>query len=88
MKERGLIQFVSNNKLIDEGFPKDNFDSTAKSWIEVCKDRVGTKIFSLTYVDTKEIEKFKSMNELNDWTFDNQIEYVKTNIDYHYGHQK
>ena len=59
---------------------QSSLENSAKSWIDACKNRVGTKVFALTYVDSKEIETVKCLDKLNDWTFDNQIEYVKTNM--------
>ena len=59
---------------------KDYFEGNGKKWIDLCKHRVGTKIFALTYVDKEEIVNANYIDALSSWAFDNKVEYVKTNM--------
>lgn len=59
---------------------KDYFENCEKNWIDLCKHRVGTKIFALTYSDLKEVVNATYMDALSNWAFENKVEYVNTNM--------
>ena len=59
---------------------KDYFEGNTKKWIDLCKHRVGSKIFALTYVDQEEIINADYIDVLSNWAFDNKVEYVKINM--------